>query len=256
MLTNRAKIIMSIILALSTLIACRSTKDNYSTKWVARSDAEVIEALNGRKLTFDYAELKGSVYFDSPEQSGSGSLQIRMKSDSIIWFVIKKMSIEALRGQILKDSFYLLNRIDKTLEKGKITEFNTLFPMMNSISDYQHLILGNFSVDTEKTKVAQEDYYYCVHTSQGTSKYKYYLTSSDLILRRVHITTRESDFIVTFGKYKNIKTWQNIPMSIKIEERNQYNQKTTSEITFKEINFTKILQLPFSIPGHYTNVYR
>lgn len=54
-----------------------------------RSMEEVIAALKNRNIDFQWFSAKASTSLESPDENISGTLHVRMKSDSIIWVAVK-----------------------------------------------------------------------------------------------------------------------------------------------------------------------
>lgn len=249
---NWMQCILFLLSPLFIVLSCKSTKDDYYNTWVERSETEIFNTLNKNKLDFEYAEIKGSVSYKGPDLSGSGSILIRMKNDSVVWFVIKKLGIEAIRGQIRPDSFFVLNRIEKTIEKGTLTRFNSILPNTNSISDYQNLLLGIINFDRNRVQSIYRDMNnYCLIVEDAEKKSNYCLSSADLKLRNVQMSTYDTDIRINFGKYKSFKKGITAPSLTLIEQINELGENSFTEIVIKEISFTNSLQMPFSIPRHY-----
>lgn len=250
--SNRRRCILFLLFSIFIVLSCKSAKDNYYNIWVERSETEIFNTLNKNKLDFEYAEIKGTVSYKGSDLSGSGSILIRMKNDSVVWFVIKKLGIEAIRGQIRPDSFFVLNRIEKTIEKGTITRFNSILPITNSISDYQNLLLGSIKFDRNRVQRIYRDMNnYCLKVEDAEKGSIYCLSSADLRLRNVQLSTHDTDIRINFSKYKSFKKGITVPSLTSIEQTNELGENSFTEIIIKDIRFTNNLLMPFSIPRHY-----
>lgn len=251
----RMRCILYLLTPIFMVLSCKSTKDDYYNIWVERSETEIFNTLNKNKLDFEYAEINGSVSYKGPDLSGSGSIFIRMKNDSVVWFVIKKLGIEAIRGQIRPDSFFLLNRIEKTIEKGSITRFNSIFPIINSFSEFQNLLLGSINIDHHRVQRIYRDMNnYCLNVKEVEKRLICCLSSADLKLRNVQISSFDTDIRINFGKYKSYKKGIIAPSLTSIEQTNGLGENSFTEIAIKDIRFTNSLLMPFSIPRHYKDI--
>ena len=100
--------------------SCKSVKtfENKGTP-PKRSLEDVMTQLRKNNLDFVWYDAKIDLDVESTEFGGSGSAFLRMKKDSAIWVVVKKLGIEGGRMLMREDSaflmvFLLLDPITKT----------------------------------------------------------------------------------------------------------------------------------------------
>ena len=138
---NHSALLIVAILALFT--SCKSTSGLHKGTPPSRTKDEVLKALNLHNIDFTWFAAKANAHFESESLSGSGSLQLRIRKDSLVWMTGKKFSIEGFRSIINKDSFYLVNRIEKYYHAEANRSLTRTFGIDLSFEDVQHLLAGN-----------------------------------------------------------------------------------------------------------------
>ncbi|WPR73488.1 DUF4292 domain-containing protein [Algoriphagus sp. NG3] len=94
---------------------------------------------------YDYMSAKAKVVIE--EESGKitrGSLNLRSKKDSVLWFVISPgMGMEAVRGLITQEKIQIKDRIGKEDVNLTFTEFETIYGLKLSLEIFQNLLFAN-----------------------------------------------------------------------------------------------------------------
>ncbi len=94
---------------------------------------------------YDFLNAKAKVVIE--EESGKitrGSLNVRAKKDSVLWFTISPgMGMEAVRGLLTQDKIQIKDRIGKEDINLTYEEFETIFGLKLSLDLFQNLLWAN-----------------------------------------------------------------------------------------------------------------
>ncbi|MFC5624888.1 DUF4292 domain-containing protein [Algoriphagus winogradskyi] len=94
---------------------------------------------------YDYLSAKAKVVIE--EESGKitrGSLNLRSKKDSVLWFIISPgMGMEAVRGLITQDKIQIKDRIGKEDVNLTFTEFEAVYGLKLSLDIFQNVLFAN-----------------------------------------------------------------------------------------------------------------
>ena len=116
-------------------------------------EAELDEVLNGLascELDYTWFAARARVKFQNSDSRMGGRCNIRMIKDSLIWMNFKKLSIEASRILLTKDSFWIKYPLDKMYEAGPLQELMDYYELKLNFGELQDLIAGNFVVPEAK----------------------------------------------------------------------------------------------------------
>ncbi|PZX47510.1 DUF4292 domain-containing protein [Algoriphagus chordae] len=94
---------------------------------------------------YEYMSAKAKVVIE--EESGKitrGSMNLRAKKDSVLWFIISPgMGMEAVRGIITQDKIKIKDRIGKENVNLTFQEFESIYGLKLSLEVFQNLLFAN-----------------------------------------------------------------------------------------------------------------
>ena len=221
----------------------------------SRSKEEVFAALQNRNVSFKWFSAKADAKFDSPEISGSGSLSLRICKDSLVWMMGKKFSIEGFRSVINKDSFYLINRIQKYYQAESNSALKRTFGVDLYFEDLQELLAGNIFLPEEKevnNYLQTGDN--CIMTCNTSGfNIKYSFDAYDLKLRKIEMEAADHRSItVNYDSYKKMGNMPSIPYYRKYSfQTSGHDPVYTLELQLDEVEFNVQKTMAFNIPSHY-----
>ncbi|MDR7132110.1 hypothetical protein J2X69_004477 [Algoriphagus sp. 4150] len=95
----------------------------------------------------DYGFMSAKAKVVIEEESGKitrGSLNLRAKKDSVLWFVISPgMGMEAVRGLITKDKIQIKDRIGREDINLTFDEFESIYGLKLSLEIFQNVLFAN-----------------------------------------------------------------------------------------------------------------
>jgi hypothetical protein len=106
---------------------------------------EVMQEFEPSYFDFDYLSARARIVIEEPDgKTTRGSLNLRAKKDSLIWFsVTPGLGIEALRGIITKDKIRIKDRINGQNINMSYIEFENKFGLKLSLTLFQNLLYAN-----------------------------------------------------------------------------------------------------------------
>ncbi|MEP7319792.1 MAG: DUF4292 domain-containing protein [Panacibacter sp.] len=215
----------------------------------------IIGNLNKQRVDFTTFSAKIKVDYQGKESGDqNATAYIRIQKDSIIWISLTgALGIEGVRLQLNKDSFQLMNKLEKTYQHRSISYLQDITQVPFDFYALQEFIIGN-----------------PVFIDSNVVSYK--ATDNELLVLMVgsvfkHLITLENkDFKVTHSKLDDIDPMRNRTCDITYDDYENTNNfyfstkrritvaeksKLDIDIQFKAYSFNKPQDYPFSIPKNY-----
>ena len=149
-MNNKLFIVCIFILILNSCQVVRF-KNNTKNKFSDQNKPSYID-LSSRKIF-----AKGKIKFNSTDQQQGLNVSIKTNKDSIIMFsALAPLAIEVFRGQIVNDTLYFIDRVNK---KYQITALNSL--NITGISKYSvkdminALFVADYSIPNQKENIKE-----------------------------------------------------------------------------------------------------
>jgi hypothetical protein len=144
---------------------------------------------NVAEIDFRYLTAKSKISFKSPEQDiDNANVTIRVRKDSLIWLSVSKLGIEAVRGEISRDSITIIDKIHK---EYTVYDFPTLSRRFNFDMNFellQALIVGNLPLPKRPAqKIKNERDYLLLRQSEGKVLVENYI-GEDRKLKKLMLT--------------------------------------------------------------------
>jgi hypothetical protein len=115
---------------------------------VAILKQQLVETINA-PLNFSTFYGRAKANFNSSQASGSATVYIKMKKDSVIWVsVTGPLNIEGARVLITPDSVKIINKLEGYAQLSSITHLQKITRLPFSFNDLQNLILGRPVLNT------------------------------------------------------------------------------------------------------------
>lgn len=204
----------------------------------------------------EWFSAKAKIRIEDSKGSQKAVMYLRMKTDSIIWMVIKKMSVEAARIKISPDSMIILNRFDKSYEANSMTDLIELFGLPADFPILRDFIVGTVpTVDSSKLwkeKLTDKGFTFRsmagdVVVDMNFDGHTGFLVSGQFYDRFSRTGNWQfSDFRKILGRHYPFKRNYSI----------DYGDNETMElkIDILELDIDKAYKLRFEIPEHYTKL--
>ena len=213
------------------------------------------------EIDFKYLTAKSKFSIKSKdENTDNASMNIRVRKDSLIWFSVQKLGIEAARAIATRDSIIIL---DKIHSEYSVYDFPTLSRQFNfdlSFDLLQSLIVGNLPLPKRPAqKIKNERDYLLLRQSEGKVLVENYIGEDDRKLKKLMVTEQPTKNTLRLD-YADFKALNNflfpytslITLDYKSDADGQFYQKLL-QIRHNKVELVdKNPGFPFTIPRNYT----
>ncbi len=155
--TSRA-FLLAVFGLLLIIPACSRKKTGTEKPLRNRSANNILNNYEERLFTFDYLTMRVSADVKTPKESQSFKINVRMKSDSIIWMSISPlMGIEMLRVQITPDSVKYVSKVpgDRHFFLGTLDQLAAMIQTDLDYSMLESIFVGNaVQLDVDEDRFA------------------------------------------------------------------------------------------------------
>ncbi len=244
-----------VILGIFLISSCKTNKNLIVPKDHLVSKQDVYNSIFDKK-NIDWFSGKAKIKVTDNNGSQRATMYVRMKSDSVIWIVIKKHSLEAARALITKDSLSIIYRFEKTYQVNSLDSLSSVFGMLPDFNFLQQTLVGSIpQVDTTRLwqqKESIEEYnfrsiYKNIILDFNFNKITGYLSSGKFYERSI------SEGSWTYSEHNPIEhlilPYQR-KFHVNFDEENYFDL----EIDFNDIEINTPYEINFSIPDHYLRV--
>ena len=246
-------LLLGILGSILLLSSCRTKKVIMTGPAPIHTDSEIVQSLEDRNISWDWLISKAGINIDSPSEKVGGTMYLRMKRDSVIWVMVKKFGVEAVRAQITPDSFQIVYRLDRSFDEGRIEDLMYHYKLDLGFEDMQQMMFGNVMLpDSAHTKVKQYESEHLVSGISGDLKLTYSLDPYQLLLQRILINdSRNRDVNIEYLDYRDVEEFGKIPFERKYILPYSETETASLQLEFKDFEINKPRAIKFSIPSHY-----
>ena len=241
----------------STLLGCGAKKKlTLKDDEKPLSAAKVYKNLLANRKDFKGIDGQGKFKFQDDYLSISGTFNLKSKKDSCIWVRVKKFGFEAARVFITKDSFFLINRLERTYSALPLNYLESKYQVPASFEDLQDLLWGNApSVKPELltlSRMTTDSIQLNYQESQYVSSFMINALTYDITEVNLWDKRKPGQF-VAFGYegYKPVNAEDNFSYIRLIRLFAEATGKVNFDLQFSNINFEVPKDIRFEIPSRY-----
>ena len=214
----------------------------------------LIEKINTNSLNFKNFKSRIRVRYDDGKKKEQIIVQLRIKSDEIIW-LSATMLVPVAKAVILPEKIIFYEKFQKTFFEGNISSINSFLKTKINYNQIQNLLLGRSFVDLEKSswkQISNSKHYILV--SKGRNNFfnpTLFFNPVNFLLeeQRIFLPDISEVLRIKYSNYINIED-NNIPQTIRMSVIYEESLMST-EIDLTNINFPEKLNFPFKIPEGY-----
>jgi uncharacterized protein DUF4292 len=255
----------TLLLLVLTLSACKtSRRAGEAINLKPKSSKVLLKKLAANKVEAEWLSAKAKISYKDQNQSEKFTANFRYRRDSLIWFNVKKTTVEAVRVQITRDSFFMVNRIDKEYFIGSIKNLESQFNLpqrtsvdMSTFDLLQEMLLGNplfFAGSSLESGIDGEEYSLSGNSEHFNSEYRlhgldYLLTTMNFLpdderqFLKIEMDRSESE--EEYPKFSYFRTYKmNTPKQGDVDIKIRFSKL--------ELNSPKTIR--FEIPKNYTQI--
>ncbi len=144
---RKIMIFTTYLLLVSFLISsCRTRKNNGRRNTDTFTLEQVYDSVY--KFQYDYKTLTAKCNVKYTEKSKTITLKgnLRIQKDSVIWISLTAFGIEAVRLKCTKDSFFLIDKLKKSITKGKYEFLRKLWKIDVDYNSLESILTNHFFI--------------------------------------------------------------------------------------------------------------
>lgn len=199
---------------------------------------------------------KADLYAEGDGQSISATANIIWIRDSALWLNVKKFGLEGARALITKDSFFLLNRLEKTFMARGLDYLQKEYGLPEGFAALQHTLLGKpwFFSDIQ-LQSALRDSLHCLEGNNTSCEAAYYLDEGAFRLRREAFVQRhgEQTLRLDFDGFADWPGGGQFPFLRRIEAKDPATGTMRLEIKLRDVELNQDVAFKFE-PGSYKRI--
>lgn len=193
---------------------------------------------------------------NSPQQSISAKCYIRIRKDSVIWSVVKRVGVEGGRILVTPELYASINRIDGTYQRGSTEEVLGKMGLDFDFYDAQQALFGNIILpDTNQLSILKDNEHYIATAPTGDLLMKYWVNAFDLKIDRILLSdsyARQID--VSYGNYQDVDGIATLAFDRRYTIVDPNTGTTSIDLQFKKVSIDIPKSTKFTIPPHYEEV--
>ena len=234
--------------------SCKSSKYISSDQPTDKLTIRTLESRIASQDSINWFAGKAKIKMTDNYGTQRGQMFIRMKSDSVIWLVFKRISVEAARVQINADSIVILDRMKKNYQTAQLDSISNVFGLSSDFEFLSNTMTGAFP-QLDKSKLWQ--------IKEIEEGFKIRSMIDDVVVDLVvdqHSGLLKSGqfydrFLTTgtwnYSNYKNV-SGLDLPFDRKFHIKFDEENFMELEVEFQEIDINNSYDIRFEIPQHYT----
>jgi hypothetical protein len=214
----------------------------------------IVDSLHNQRIDFSTFSAKMKVEYEGKESADQATAYVRIKRDSIIWMSLTgALGIEGYRLLINKDSFMLMNKLQKTVQYRSITYLQEITQVPFDFNSLQDLIIGNpVFIDSNVVSYKNTNHELLILMVGNIFKNLLTIENKNYLVRHSKLDDvnpiRNRTCDLTYDNYEN-----NGNFSFSTNRRISIAEKSKLDINveFKQYSFNKPQDYPFNIPKNY-----
>ena len=246
-------------LLLAIVYSCGSTKSIVKGPPPLRTQEAIEKALADNEVNFTWYNAKIGANITSPDFSGGATIVMRMEADRIIWAQFKKLAVEGGRALATRDSFFVINRIERSYQQGSMQGFFEKTENKITFLDFQKLFLGNVfpSKLLTITRFEQQgkECYIDAIVKDTPIKLKYIVDPYSQLVSKLDYRDDEGNYLLlTLGDYRTNRG-KELPYEVSVM-LNYKGVEYGINLEIKDLELDVQKEMIFSIPSHYEEIIK
>ena len=209
-----------------------------------------------KKKDTEWLSAKAKIKYTDDYGTQRAIMHLRLKSDSLVWMVIKKYSLEAARILINKDSLFVVYRLDKSYQKEDLDSIANIYGFYPEFDFLQNTLWGSLpSIDSSvhwQEKVTDTSFEFRSMLDDVLIDFSYDKTTAQLRSGRF-MDKYNLEGTWDYSDYRTVHGFE-IPFERKFHINFDDDSFIDLEIKFLEIDVGKAYELRFDIPDHYSRI--
>jgi len=238
--------------------SCKSKKVIPTNQDISeKSTTFLLKALGKNKIEADWLTAKAKINYQDDNEKIKFTSYIRMRKDSVIWFVAKKAGVEAVRVQITTDSVYIINRQAKEYTIKGLSFFEEKYNMPSSFEAIQTMLLGNvLYLSNLKPDSEIKNNQHRLYVEKDNVRAEYWMDGTNYQLNEMQFSDVRNDqtFRMTFDDYEEIEDEQIFSYFRNLTVSGKNTNNIDMDIKLSDVKINEPKNIKFEIPKRYKKV--
>lgn len=238
--------------------ACTGSSGDGNTKLDKLPVHDIKSRINQNSSLIETLEASGNISFDSPEQSGSGWLELRIRKPDTVFVKIEgPFGISIVNALIARDKFLYYNAQENKAITGPSTDINigAILRIKITFDELINGFTGGFSFEStpdDSSGADSENQMYIIKSMSELGNQKFYVDPAIFTIQRYNCIDKNNSPLVDvyYSNYQEESTagkTVNFPSTIKINNPSK-NQSVYVDYVEKKLN-KKDLSFRMKIPS-------
>lgn len=250
------KITFILFISSILIMSCKSKKKMITAEEPIseKSTKFLLKALGKNKVDVEWLSAKAKITYRGENEKLKATAIIRMRKDSVLFFVVKKAGIEGARVQITTDSIYIIDRQRKEYLIKGLDFFEGKYNLPANFEAIQNIVLGNvLYLSNVKPETEIKDNQYHLFVEKDNVRAEYWLEGGTHFLKQMQFTDVRNDrtFNMTFEDHQQLEDQQYFSYirNLNVSGKNMNEADMKIKLLKVEINTPKSIK--FDIPKRY-----
>lgn len=258
-MTDFHKIIILLLGSFSLCLAsCKPTGViSSSNNLKPRPAKEIIDKVNERLPEINWLDARAQISMQIEGNTQKFSSQIRIKKDSLFLANGKKISIEGGRIQISRDSFYLLNRVQKTYEIKAYEHVTDAYAIPLGFDQLMNMLLAQpvYPLYPKAYESSIQDGYYSLKGKEDQLGLEYIISGKtfDIVGMKIKDSATKQSCNVRLDEYQDFGDYRLSGLRTFTFD-NGAGQLITMKVDFSKIQLNVPKSFKFSIPSGFSKL--
>ncbi len=217
----------------------------------------LLERLAAKELDAEWLNANARIAYKGGGMSVSGSANIRMKKDSLIWIRVKKLGFEVARAMITVDSVYILDRLNNEYAIYDLDYLEHSYNLPGDFQMVQNLFLGQpYFMEPRAVNLSIEEQAYQLTEASSNFQVDYTIAPDDLRLEALQFASKDGkdDLKAAFSEFGTLDNNQLFSYFRQLDMSSSSLGQTNITIKFSQIELDQPKDTGFRIPSRYTRM--
>ncbi len=234
-----------------------------TTKWFQSPESKlnmkhVVKGFEKNTVDYEWFKAKAKVRVTSKDFDYSGTLNLKMRNDSIIWGSVSVfLGIEVFRFFLINDTFVSIDRTKRQYTKIPINKVFKIIPIKNiDIKSIENIILGNVLFKIEDGfELHGKDSNYFLSKNENNTKIKIFFDPVLFNIKKYEFEENSTSnyALLEYSDERIEENKKSIPQNVDIKFHSY--QKNSLYLKFNYVQFDKPFSINTTIPKGYEQLY-
>ncbi len=250
------KNIMLFIIIFAIVSSCKRTEIGNNTS--IKIEDSILKKMLAKDIDFKWFTAKIKTNYQSPEESMTMTLQVRIEKNKAIWISGQKFNMEGVRVLIKQDSIHVLNRIERTYQVMDFSYIAKEFNLPANFSAVQDFFVGNVLKMSNNAiyNIKEDDNQTILIGVDKHLRATYALNKLNFNLENFLLEDTEAkrQMITKQSDYQIVDKKGNFAYLREIELKSKETSDVSVIMEFSKVEFDTPKDIDFQVPSNYKSI--